>query len=156
MAQPALIAPLSELERKAQRLNQASDSLNLILSQVEERLVHANVGVEVWLRKALASTDSEGSTHGETTWSSQFLGFAKLNGRWCLAIKPTRFASGFFEGDTNSPYQNEYSDGAPIPLSKASRDLRIAAVEVLPDLINLLAEETDRCVRTIERASDLV
>jgi hypothetical protein len=150
---PSLLAKLDE---NAARLNAASDSLNLILTTVEQRLAQANVGVEVWLRQALASTEAEGSTGGETTWTAQFLGFAKVNGQWTLAIKSTRFVSGFFEGDTSCPYRNGYKDGEPIRLAKASRELRIQALEHVPALIELLSQEANRCIETIDNAKRLV
>jgi hypothetical protein len=155
MAEASLATLISKFTDTAGRLNTASDSVNSVLRTVEDRLVQANGGVEAWLRSALTSTDAEGSTRGETVWISTFLGFAKLDSEWGLAVKLIRFVSGFFEGDTSCPYQNEYKAGEPVRLLKSSREIRIAALEKLPELIELLTAEADRCISTIEHAKTL-
>src|SRR5438034_7914565 len=92
---------LSSFESAAERLNDTSDSVNSILGAIEKRLIAANVGLESWLRSPLTQSDATGSTGGETSWIDQRLGFAKVGGKWCLAVKPICHVSGFFEGDTN-------------------------------------------------------
>ena len=143
---------LSRFATSAERLNKASDAVNLILAKVEKRLAERNAGVEYWLRHALNSSDAEGSTRGETSWTAKVLGFAKVNGTWCLAAKPVRYVSGFFEGDTSCPYQNEYKAGEPIPLLKAPRDIRISALSLLPNLVQEMTEAAEACVKTIDEA----
>jgi hypothetical protein len=150
---PSLLRGFS---RAATRLNAESDSANATLSAIEEELVEANVGIEVWLRRGLLSTDAERSTAGETIQTAHWLGFAKVEGEWCLAIKLMRFVSGFFEGDSSCPYQDEFGAGDPVRLLRSSRQLRIAALEVLPELIELLTAEAQRCAQTITDAKQLL
>lgn len=152
---PEFSALLSQFTETAGRLNSASDSLNSILSTIEKRLVEANVGVETWLSSDLVQSDSEGSSGGETTWTSQVLGFAKIEGEWGLAVKPVKHVSGFFQGDDNCPYGMRYKDGEPVRLLKASREIRIKALEAAPQLIKQLTEEADRYIQTIEQAKSL-
>ena len=96
----------------ANRLNTESDSVNETLAGIEAQLVDANVGLEVWLRQPLTSTDPTGDAY-DRSWTATRLGFAKIGGEWCLAVKPTRFDAGFFEGDSACPYEEEYADGEP-------------------------------------------
>src|SRR5690348_16033668 len=104
MSATDLSATLSRLSGTASRLNEASNSVNKILTDVEHRLIQANVGLEVWLDQAISSSDPW-RVSGEKRWKSQFLGFAKVNGAWCLALKPVEFSTGFFEGDESCPYE---------------------------------------------------
>ena len=147
---------LRTFSQAADRLNAESDSANATISAIEQQLIEASVGIEVWLRRALLSNDAQGSTRGETIQTTNWLGFAKVDGEWCLATKPMRFVSGFFQGDESCPYQNEYADGDPVRLLRSSRQLRVAALEVLPDLIELLTEEAERYTHTIKDAKHLV
>jgi hypothetical protein len=151
MAEADLTNLLPGLTNAAERLNRASDTANAIISSVEARLVSANIGIEVWLSDALNSTDTVEPNPGEMSWISQFLGFAKVNGSWCLAVKSTRFVSGFFEGNTACPYQQEFLAAAPTPLSQAPRAVRIAALEYLPKLVERLIAEATRYAESIER-----
>src|SRR2546425_8611125 len=135
-----LASRLASLEATAAQLNRASDSINGIINAVEKQLSAANVGLEVWLRPPLTQTDAQGFTglERETVWTEDRLGYAKVNGKWCIAVKDVRVHTGRFEGDTSCPYTNECVDGMPIPLTQASRETRIAALDRLPDLIEAL------------------
>lgn len=156
MAETPVASLLSTLSDRAAKLNAESDSLNSILATVERRLVEANVGVETWVKQALSSTDHVGDLFQPTTWTALHLGFAKVEGKWCIATKSTRYVSGFFEGDTNCPFTNQYADGDPSPVSKASRDVRVLALEQLPLLIQAVTESAESCLDSIERAKSLV
>lgn len=147
---------LRNFQSAATRLNAESDSVNETITSIEQRLVDANVGVEVWLQHALLPTDSEEVAYRETSRTIQWLGFAKLDGKWCIAVKSMRILDGFFEGDTSSPFRNILAAGDPVRLLSSSRQLRIAALQLLPDLIELLTEEAERCRRAISEASQLL
>lgn len=154
MTHNEIAAVMAEFSKVAAQLNQESDAVNSILASVERQLIDANVGIEVWLR-ALDSTDPE-QLRGERVWVAQILGFAKIQNEWCLAVKPMRYATGFFEGDTSCPYQEEHSAGEPLRLLSASRDLRIKALRHLPELIAKLSEEAQAYIDTINDAKLMV
>ena len=146
---------LAALDTTAARLNKASNSINDSILTVENFVAGLGVGLEVWLRTAVTKGDAEGSPRGESVWSEQRLGYSRLNGKWCLALKWFRVHTGFFEGDTNCPYQNEYSDGEAIPLTQASREARIAALGLLPDLVSELNAAAETALEKIEKANQL-
>jgi hypothetical protein len=155
MTEVAIQSLIPSLEAKAARLNAASDKANQILTNVERQLVDLNLGVEVWFDHPIHSTDLEGDV-GATSTSKrvvQLLGFAKVLGKWSLAVKPMRLESGFFEGDMGCPFENRYSDGSPTFLLKASRSLRFAAVEVLPKFLAQVEDRVDKILEGVDRAS---
>jgi hypothetical protein len=149
-----LSTALAKFTKTAAHLNQESDSVNSILSAVEQQLVDANLGLEVWLGRALDSTDTE-IVGGERTWIAQFMGFAKADDKWCLAVKPTRFTTGSFEGDESAPYQNEDAAGRATRLLAASRAIRIEALKYLPQLVDLMTERAESSIETIRAAKAL-
>lgn len=152
--EPKLADALGRLTAAAAQLNSESDTLNATIRSVEDQIVDSQIGLEVWLDRCVAS--EEGEAHGDTsTWTSQFIGFARLDGDWCLAVKTRRFETGFFEGDTSCPYTNQSAVGKPIPLSQASRQLRIAALTQLPDLLEALASEATASTEVIKKARAL-
>jgi hypothetical protein len=152
MAVKDVSSMLRKFSSAATRLNAESDSVNITIAGIETQLVDANVGLEVWLRQVVTSTDAKGNAHGKS-WTATRLGFAKIGNEWCLAVKPVRFDAGFFEGDTSCPYQEEYADGEPMRLLKASRQIRIRALELLPELVEQLTLEASRCAEMISNAT---
>jgi hypothetical protein len=149
------LAPLfARLEERAAQLNAASESVNAIIGVVEARLRNANVGLEVWLDRTLSADDVE-SAPGTQACVIQRLGYARLEGEWCLAVKPVRVENGFFEGDTSAPYHNEDWAGEAVRLSKTARSIRIAALAALPALLERIIDEAEACVGTIQEAKRL-
>lgn len=147
-----LQAAFSELEESAQRLNTASDRTNKILSAAQQRLIGTNIGLEVWLTKRPLDEDEKAGGSGQ--WATSHgtrtvLGFSKIEGSWMLAVRDQTFEHGFFEGDQSSPYFEIYSASDPSPLLKAPRGHRIAALALLPSLIEELKLAADNAYNTI-------
>jgi hypothetical protein len=145
---------LTRFLQTTERLNEASKHVNTILKRVEKSIVDANCGIEVWLEQPLSTTDSTGSP-SRSTWNADVLGFAKIDGSWCLATKTLRHETGFFEGDPDCPYRETHAVGEVMPLTQASRDLRIEALRLLPALIDELSVAADNRVKTITEAKRL-
>lgn len=144
----------ARLEERASRLNAVSDSLSATVKAVEDRLRRSNLGLEVWLTRALSGESVEGPAGTESSRVHR-LGWAKIDGEWALAVKQVRIERGFFEGDTSAPYLNEDWVGDPTRLSLASRGIRIAALDQVPELIKRMTEEAEACITTIEGAERL-
>jgi hypothetical protein len=145
----------ARFEERASHLNTVSNSLSATINAAEDRLRESNLGLEIWLVRALAGQSVEGPAGTETSLVHR-LGWAKIDGEWGLAVKTVRIERGFFEGDTSAPYMNEDWAGEPTSLSQASRALRIAALDQLPELIERMTEEAEDCISTIEGAERLV
>jgi hypothetical protein len=144
---------LTALLKTAEKLNAASDRLNNTLNAFEQTLVKANIGLEVWLSwsqfKPLRTPTPE-----LTSWEDQVfttctvveLGFAKLPDGWHLAARELFIQSGEMRSLQKGPY----------PLAQASRQERIAALPLLPALIERLQNATDQANADIEEAEKLI
>jgi len=153
---------LSKFKQKAVALNAASDSINDTIAAIERQLVEANAGLEVWLTDAgaLDETEEEQFTETESVqWTKTFLGFAKLGPGvegWHLAVRPHTFV-GEISYDGSTPSEPEDTGGGhATPLSQASRQIRIKALELLPTLIERLGKAADEALKTIEDAKRLI
>jgi len=159
MTETNLSSIFSSLETQANALNRASDTANQTLIDAEEKLIALNIGVELWFPKALESTDVEGSInlHDTTEHIEDVLGFARIDGKWCFAVKKLKRVTGFYDGDINCPYENVYLEAKPAPLLKQSRVLRINAIEVLPEFLEqVLTQVTDKLERLNESTERLL
>ena len=88
---------LSDLEDSAKKLNAESDSVVAILESVESRLVGMNIGLETWLEERAIEShtdtdydDSRDDDVGRQIARRTEVGFAKVAGEWCLAIRGER------------------------------------------------------------------
>jgi hypothetical protein len=130
---------LTDLEKTARALNEASGRVNTILAACENKIRSLNLGIEVWLEGTIdLSDDSEAETMIVT---SARLGFAKVDNMWCLATKIMPFA------DTTN---------RPLALLQAPRKVRMGALRQLPRLVGVLSERAQSKLAAIERAEKLV
>ena len=155
MTEVNLDSIFASLESSAEDLNAASDEANRVLADVEERLVGYNIGFETWYGVPLTCSDSEGGI-GAFEKSEEVvdvLGFAQIDKAWCLAVKKIRRVSGFYQGDEDCPYTNEFLEAPAVPLLNQSRELRTRAATVLPDFLSYVAEEIRKKASEIGRAT---
>jgi hypothetical protein len=155
---------LSKLQQGAQKLNEASDSINLIISSIEQKVVESNVGIECWLNNYPIATTEERRREDDddvshSTWKGTILGFAKLELEgWKFAIREIHYdrfkefdqEERQWEEKTNAHYEH------PTALWRATRTLRIAALEQMPHLMQSLVAETERSLEAISKAKKLV
>lgn len=123
----------SRLEQLSSKLNQSSESLNESLKLVEAKFAQLRLGVEAFLA---VETDDEND-------HVTYFAYAKRHGKWGL----------FFT------YDSGQEEVACEQFSQASRELRLKALNVIPDLVALLekrAEELLGQLRTSQQAVQLV
>jgi hypothetical protein len=159
MSDNSVSSLLSRIDAASSKLNTASDQANAVLKMVQEHLVSSQFGIEVWwFDRPIEDSVDEGhlGPFDQRTSHAKILGFAKVDREWCLAVKPIKFVSGFYEGEMDCPYTNTLADGADVSLLKSSRDLRIAAAKVLPDFLEFVvgavaqtAEQVDESIRKV-------
>lgn len=128
----------TSLSQNAAALNSYSDSCNQKLKSVQDRLVSLNIGLEYWLKKPLVTSDQQGDigVNDNSTVIEKRLGFSRINGNWMLAVKTVRCVSGFYLGQEDCHFTNEYVDYSPEPLLDASREIRLNAVKELPTFLS--------------------
>jgi hypothetical protein len=135
---------LTDLEKTAKALNEASARVNTILLSCENKIQSLNLGIEVWLDD-IAIDLSDKSDFEDPSTSSQIaaasLGFAKVQNIWCLATKI-------------SPDKSKVN--SPIPLLQAPRKVRMGAVELLPRLVRALSQRATMRLAAIQTAEKLV
>lgn len=126
------------LSNSASTLNSYSDSCNKKLKDAQDRLASLNIGLEYWLSKPISRSDQQGDAgaHDYSTEIIKRLGFSRVNGSWVLAVKTVRCVSGFYQGDIDCPYTNEYVDKEPEPLLDTPREIRLTAFKSLPDFLD--------------------
>ena len=152
MTEVSLSSVFPSLEAKAARLNKVSDDANHAIADIEKRIRELNLGLEVWHDKPIEREISEGdfSPHETSSRIARYLGFARIGGECCFAVKAIRYVSGFYEGDMSAPFENSYADGAPVPLLKSSRGLRIAALQAMPTFLQEVNEHVAAAINEIE------
>jgi hypothetical protein len=153
---------LSNLKERASKLNAESDSINKILESVEGSLVAMNIGLATWLESGSAveehtARDEVENRNGDLvrqriTYRTE-LGFSKVAGEWCLAIRvEKREEYPDFPGE-----EGDWShEGEPIRIADASRQTRIAALRLLPELLAAIDNRAKDALGAIDEARKLV
>ena len=77
------------------------------------------------------------------------LGYAKLEDAWQLAIKEEKI---IYQWNDDAREEEEVSEESYRPLLKASRDVRLRALEQLPQLLDALKRQGEAVLKTIARA----
>ncbi|GKW34031.1 hypothetical protein PEC730217_28110 [Pectobacterium carotovorum subsp. carotovorum] len=128
----------SALSDSASILNTHSDSCNKIIKDTQDRLVSLNIGLEYWLNNPIFRSDQKGDigANDNSTEIIKRFGFSRLNGNWMLSVKTVRCVSGFYQGEMDCPYTNEYVDKEPEPLLDAPREIRLTALKYLPEFLD--------------------
>ena len=147
---------LSSVDGAAKRLNQISNNANQVITSVENRLLRANIGMEVWWDKSIMSADcsNELGRYEESTWAGRLLGFAKINGDWCLGVKTVRWVTGYQDGDRDLEYTTEHLLDGPTQLKRASRDVRLAALKKMPEFLAYLTKAVENTVTEMETTTE--
>lgn len=128
---------LKKLASVSQSLNQASDLVTSGIAQVEGALREYKLGVEAWvdIRRWYEEgqyTDGGWFRLGRT----QKLGYGKKDGKWGLLTY-------IFAEESDEPEEFAF-------LREAPRDVRLAAVDKLPELLDALVE---KAVQTAQEAT---
>ncbi len=127
-------ASFKELSETSIRLNAVSDELGKLILQLESDLKKLNLGIEGWVM-----CHSESSINGDEMWS-RLVGYAKVDGKWGIALRLAY-----------EDFSNPDRDSSDTKLfNEASRDLRIAAIDSIPDLLEKLTAAAEATVNEIK------
>jgi hypothetical protein len=121
------------LAASAQVLSSKSDEFSKIIETFDATFKKLNLGLTAWER--IRGDDDDG--HGNY-WSED-VGYAKINGRWGIAIR---------ERSGNHNYDRH--DNEEWLFNDAPRTLRISAIDQIPDLIDKLIKAADKTTRKID------
>lgn len=131
---PDLSKSFQRLAESAARLNDASDELSKAIGPIEAVLKKLNLGISKWHTFAGGHPDQDGDV-----WSAE-IGYAKVSGKWCVALAER-------SGNIQSP---EYDSSNEWAFNDAPRQLRIRAVKEIPKLLEALIEEADKVTSALE------
>ena len=126
-------ASYRQLSLAASHLNLVSDELGKSISVLDSALRKLNLGISSWSR-----LDRWEDAFGN--YSSRYLGYAKVNNRWGIALRTVA-------GNNNQPEDATVEEWL---FNDAPRALRIEAVEKLPDLFENLIKEADTTIRKVK------
>ncbi len=122
-----------QLSLAASHLNLVSDELCKSIVVLDAALKKLNLGISTWSR-----LDRWEDAFGN--YSSRYLGYAKVNNRWGIALRTVA-------GNNNQPEEATVEEWL---FNEAPRALRIEAVEKLPDLFENLIKEADVAIRKVK------
>ena len=108
---------LASLKIVSDLLNRASDFATDALRTYEKELLGQDIGLEYWYSIPIKYGPRLGDVGAEKTItrSCQQFGWARVDGKWCLAINSLREVEGFFEGVPSQPYREPFTDGPVSP-----------------------------------------
>jgi hypothetical protein len=155
------MSDLKDLEPLSKRLNAASNELNQTLQTIQDRLNALGIGLEVWVSvHPLAESDYRDvlDDNSEPTRFREFvrqeLGYGRLGDGWALLVRSRRYVEGPNEFNVKDTEVYE-DDTDPRPLLKASRELRVAAVPLLPKLVEAIEREAKVVIERVEQAKKI-
>jgi prefoldin subunit 5 len=120
-----LASSFKSLAQTASELNSATKQLSKTIQTLDDSLKNLNLGISSWLQFSV------GGTEDGMVEECHELGYAKINGKWGLAI---RYRSWLCQ----DPDRGECTEWL---YADASRDLRLRAIDYIPDLIEKLNKD---------------
>lgn len=118
-----------KLSEVASSLNEVSDILGQQISELEAALKKLNLGITVWV-------PFRGDNEDNVLWSED-LGYAKVRGKWGIALRT------FFHACDDEPEVEEWL------FNDAPRQLRLSAVESLPQLLEKLSQQGEQTAQEL-------
>jgi hypothetical protein len=130
-----IASAIKRLSASADTLLGASDQFAKPIEQINQLLRRMNLGLITWKRVA-------GGKDEFLNYWSRDVGFAKIKGEWCLAI---RTVSGNDSWDNDDTESWAYVDAPP--------SYRIEALDVVPDLIEELVKNADKTAAKLKESA---
>ncbi|HTR24274.1 MAG TPA: hypothetical protein VMI10_09830 [Terriglobales bacterium] len=147
---------LAELSSLAQQLNTKSNNLNGYIEALNQQLAAMNIGLEFYMKhpplftsgKRLDDRTSPPTKYEENT----YLGWDKLGEKWELTVKEvtTEYQWNDDSREVEAVDSEEYT-----PLLKASRELRLKAVDHFDDLLETLKMHVKDKLRQLNNAEQV-
>lgn len=144
---------LKSLAELAPQLNEATDRYMDELKAIEAELRNLNLGLEVELDEPLKTSsykkryDDDGDPTGARYYDAWCLGYARIEPGlgWGFVVRS-------YEVQEES--RGEWEEGDVTPLLQASRDLRLAAAEQIPTLLDTLEKAAKEKIEALKKVSD--
>jgi hypothetical protein len=144
-------AAMKQLSSLSKSLNEVSDQLNKQIAEIESALNAYKLGISAWveLKREQEQTQGGDGKFCELTHVEEF-GYGKYNGKWGL-LHSSYYEEFLDPGDPQSVQTTFFRD--------ASREIRLAAVEKIPELLSALsgvaAKTTDEVLKKTAAAKEI-
>ena len=166
---------LTDLEPLSKQLNAATDEFNEALRTIEGTINALALGVEAWLDgpdqllgRRVQNTWCELDGQVVREWSDddaqfikesrsfqvQELGYGRLGDGWVLLVRSRRGLEVKNAGGWEVE-ESAWSDIERKPLLHAARQIRVKAVDLIPDLIAKLRSEASTVISAVEKAKQI-
>jgi hypothetical protein len=160
MATETVMADLRDLQPLADKLNSSIDEVNAIIQRFQDNLNRTKIGVEAWLENAPLTEEvrRDLSSNSERYVAYQQLGYARLDDGWALCVRHALYRLTRDElNPTNWIWADQEPEeaGAPEPLLRASRAARLAAIALIPRLMDVIQEQASEIIKSIEHAKKI-
>jgi hypothetical protein len=126
-----------ELSTAAASLNKATDELTKTIDALDVALSRLNIGIPVWV--SVVRWDDENNIGA---YETEELGFAKIEGDWCIGIRR-------LVGHDHSPEPDEVRE--IWMFNAAPRDLRLRAINELPTLLDELGNAAKKTAEAVNK-----
>lgn len=140
---------MRELADVSLQLNSESNSINATIVALNNKLQTLNIGLEVWLDNPLIEA-LPGDERQDGV--GPYLGYCSVEDQWQLAVR-ARPKPGAWEPVGSGV--GWVGDLPRTPLTKASREVRLAALTQLPFLVTKIYQEAQRVLKAIQDARAL-
>jgi len=150
------MSDLKDLEPLSKRINAASDALNAALESIQQKLNNFALGVEVWLLYQHQELGREILEHGDSefrTLRAFELGYGRLGDGWALLVRTVDYAQRC--GPEGWDGTGDEVEVHRKPLLRESRQRRVRAVELIPDLIDALKGSATSVIDAVEKAKHI-
>jgi hypothetical protein len=114
-----------QLLKVAADLNVVSDELGKCIVDLDAGLKKLSLGVTTWVKIRGRENEQSGD------FTAEYLGYSKVNGKWGISLSKVN-------GNYNYGADEESSE--EWPFNEGPRELRLAAIEKIPALLNELSE----------------
>jgi hypothetical protein len=147
---------LEKLAKLAPQLNEATDRYMDELRAIEAELREMNLGLAIELDSPLKSSagkieigeDIDGEDIGVVYHEAWHLGYERIDSNiWGFVVRSYKV----YEPPDD---EEQYQERNVIPLLKASRELRLAAAEQIPTLLEEIEKAAQRKIAALKEVSD--
>lgn len=151
-----MVDSIGELSEVARKLNQKSDTLNKTIGAVNEKLAKLNIGLEAWLDAPLEASDPYDWYENDDKYQEYpilrrdetLVGYCKVSDEWQLATKQVTVGP----DDRGNKFAEVVGAEQPSALSKAPRHIRVAAMESIPNLLDVLKSNAEAALQDVDEA----
>lgn len=171
------MADLNDLNPLAKRLNAATDEFNQVLEAIQERLNALALGVEAWLDQSVHQeltrevdrTWAEHHGRQVENWPEDFndevilrrsvsvreLGYGRFGDGWALLVRTMTYHEAKDADGWSVVADEPAEERERKPLLRSARQLRVEAVDLIPNLIERLHYEASQVIDAVEKAKKI-